>query len=90
MLEHKLMKKVRHFRIRTWIWKVSQTSDLSVSWASIRLDFLTAYLKFFHLFNFIYQDGNGFINRQELAVVMKNLGEQMTPEEIQVKEWMKF
>merc|ERR1712109_239951 len=29
------------------------------------------------------EDGNGFINRQELAAVMKNLGEQMTPEEIQ-------
>merc|ERR1712106_938214 len=29
-------------------------------------------------------DGNGFINRQELAVVMNNLGENLTQEEIQV------
>merc|ERR1711953_751069 len=28
-------------------------------------------------------DGNGFINRQELAVVMGNLGESLTQEEIQ-------
>ena len=28
------------------------------------------------------QDGNGFINRQELAVVMMNLGEKLTSEEI--------
>ena len=28
------------------------------------------------------QDGNGFINRQELAVVMMNLGEKLTGEEI--------
>ena len=28
------------------------------------------------------QDGNGFINRQELAVVMMNLGETLTGEEI--------
>merc|ERR1712243_23343 len=28
-------------------------------------------------------DGNGFINRQELACVMGNLGEALTPEEIQ-------
>merc|ERR1719334_236145 len=28
-------------------------------------------------------DGNGFINRQELAVVMSNLGEALTPDEIQ-------
>ena len=31
---------------------------------------------------FILQDGNGFINRQELAVVMMNLGETLTGEEI--------
>jgi Ca2+-binding EF-hand superfamily protein len=30
------------------------------------------------------QDGNGFINRQELACVMGNLGEALTSEEIQV------
>lgn len=29
-----------------------------------------------------FQDGNGFINRQELAVVMMNLGEKLTGEEI--------
>merc|ERR1712154_437399 len=28
-------------------------------------------------------DGNGFINRQELAVVMGNMGESLTPAEIQ-------
>jgi len=28
-------------------------------------------------------DGNGFINRQELACVMSNLGESLTPAEIQ-------
>lgn len=28
------------------------------------------------------QDGNGFINRQELAIVMMNLGETLTGEEI--------
>ena len=32
-----------------------------------------------------YQDGNGFINRQELAVVMSNLGEKLSTDEIQVK-----
>ncbi len=31
---------------------------------------------------FSFQDGNGFINRQELAVVMMNLGEKLTSEEI--------
>ena len=31
---------------------------------------------------FLFQDGNGFINRQELAVVMMNLGEKLTGEEI--------
>ena len=30
------------------------------------------------------QDGNGFINRQELTMVMSNLGEKLTSEEIQV------
>ncbi len=30
----------------------------------------------------LFQDGNGFINRQELAVVMMNLGETLTGEEI--------
>ena len=30
------------------------------------------------------KDGNGFINRQELACVMGNLGETLTQEEIQV------
>ena len=34
---------------------------------------------FLHL---TFQDGNGFINRQELAVVMMNLGEKLTNEEI--------
>ena len=29
------------------------------------------------------QDGNGLINRQELAVVMNNMGERLTGEEIQ-------
>ncbi len=28
------------------------------------------------------QDGNGYINRQELAIVMMNLGEKLTTEEI--------
>jgi len=32
---------------------------------------------------FNVQDGNGFINRQELACVMGNLGEALTPAEIQ-------
>ena len=31
-----------------------------------------------------FQDGNGFINRQELALVMSNLGEKLTSTEIQV------
>ena len=29
------------------------------------------------------KDGNGFINRSELALVMQNLGEKLEPEEIQ-------
>ena len=29
------------------------------------------------------QDGNGFINRQELGYVMENLGENMEKEEIE-------
>ena len=29
-------------------------------------------------------DGNGYINRQELAMVMMNIGEKLTPDEIQV------
>ena len=32
------------------------------------------------------EDGNGFINRQELTMVMSNLGEKLTTEEIQVKD----
>ena len=35
--------------------------------------------------NILCQDGNGFINRQELACVMGNLGEALTPAEIQVR-----
>ena len=31
----------------------------------------------------IFQDGNGFINRQELRVVMQNLGEKLTDDEIE-------
>jgi Ca2+-binding EF-hand superfamily protein len=31
---------------------------------------------------FSFQDGNGYINRQELAVVMMNLGEKLSGEEI--------
>ena len=34
--------------------------------------------------SFIFQDGNGFINRQELACVMGNLGIELSPEDIQV------
>ena len=30
------------------------------------------------------QDGNGFINRHELAVVMSNMGEKLSRDEIQV------
>ena len=30
-----------------------------------------------------FQDGNGFINRQELRVVMQNLGEKLTDDEIE-------
>ena len=36
-----------------------------------------------HKLSLSFQDGNGFINRQELAVVMMNLGEKLTGEEIQ-------
>ena len=48
------------------------------------------YLLFiFKTFQDIYkfQDGNGFINRQELALVMSNLGEKLTSTEIQVWNW---
>jgi hypothetical protein len=31
------------------------------------------------------QDGNGYINRQELAMVMMNIGEKLSMEEIQVR-----
>ena len=31
----------------------------------------------------LIQDGNGFINRQELRVVMMNLGEQLSEDEIE-------
>ena len=34
--------------------------------------------------SFQVQDGNGFINRSELACVMMNLGETLKPEEMQV------
>ena len=32
---------------------------------------------------FQFQDGNGFINRQELRAVMMNLGEKLTDDEIE-------
>ena len=32
----------------------------------------------------LLQDGNGFINRHELAVVMSNMGEKLSRDEIQV------
>ena len=32
----------------------------------------------------VLQDGNGFINRHELAVVMSNMGEKLSRDEIQV------
>ena len=32
---------------------------------------------------FFFKDGNGFINRQELRVVMMNLGEKLNEEEIE-------
>ena len=31
------------------------------------------------------KDGNGFINRQELSVVMRNIGQRLTQTEIQVQ-----
>jgi hypothetical protein len=34
---------------------------------------------------FLLQDGNGYINRQELAMVMMNIGEKLSMEEIQVR-----
>ena len=39
-------------------------------------------LIFIHYIFTCSQDGNGFINRQELAIVMMNLGETLTGEEI--------
>ena len=33
---------------------------------------------------YFVQDGNGYINRQELACVMMNIGEKLTQDEIQV------
>jgi hypothetical protein len=33
------------------------------------------------------QDGNGYINRQELAMVMMNIGEKLSMEEIQVRSF---
>ena len=40
-------------------------------------------LKVLKLHLCIIQDGNGFINRQELRVVMMNLGEQLSEDEIE-------
>ena len=37
----------------------------------------------FHSNFFQFQDGNGFINRQELRAVMMNLGEKLTDDEIE-------
>ena len=37
-------------------------------------------------FLFLLQDGNGFISRHELAVVMSNMGETLSREEIQVHD----
>ena len=43
---------------------------------------VNSFLIFLVIYNI--QDGNGFINRQELALVMSNLGEKLTSTEIQV------
>ena len=40
-------------------------------------------LNVFKLYLCLIQDGNGFINRQELRVVMMNLGEQLSEDEIE-------
>ena len=41
------------------------------------------FLDFPRFFFFLPQDGNGFINRQELRAVMMNLGEKLNEEEIE-------
>merc|ERR1719461_1228456 len=50
---------------------------------SLKLDSENAEDEIREAFQVFDGDGNGFINRQELAVVMGNLGESLTQEEIQ-------
>ena len=38
------------------------------------------------MFNIEFQDGNGFIDRRELGLMMRFMGERLTEEEIQVQE----
>ena len=46
--------------------------------------FITSYHILLHLSLNKNKDGNGVINRHEFAVVMNNMGEKLTTEEIQV------
>merc|ERR1712121_116473 len=50
---------------------------------SLKLDSENAEDEIREAFQVFDGDGNGFINRQELACVMGNLGEALTPAEIQ-------
>merc|ERR1712152_45172 len=50
---------------------------------AIKVDYENAEDEIREAFQVFDGDGNGFINRQELAVVMGNLGESLTQEEIQ-------
>ena len=38
------------------------------------------------MFNIEFQDGNGFIDRRELGLMMRFMGERLTEEEIQVQD----
>ena len=56
----------------------------SIHDGSILMSLAFIKLKGFNLPNF--EDGNGYINRQELAMVMMNIGEKLSNEEIQVSQ----
>ena len=50
------------------------------------------FLSYPFLFTLLFGNGNGYISRQELAVVMNNMGISLTDEEIEVSRtfWIYF
>ena len=77
------------FKFPNFLGMMSRKIDENSAEDEIREAFVVFDSVRFHFFSkrcqiiWILQDGNGFINRQELGYVMENLGENMEKDEIE-------